>query len=188
MATTHSVGGEIDAFCGKCKMTLAHTILAMVGAKVARVRCNTCGADHAFRGASAPSPTPRSRAKPAGEKAEKVILTFQDRLAGRDLAQARSYSPKDTYKADEVISHPTFGYGIVSGVRIDKIDVDFKGMEKTLLHGRGQPAAHPRFDPPKTIARGPADKPFVEGANPPPQDAAPAPEPEPLPEPEQSQG
>ena len=31
---------------------LAHTILAMVGPKIVRVRCNTCGGDHAFRGAA----------------------------------------------------------------------------------------------------------------------------------------
>ena len=47
---THKVGGEVDAFCTRCKMDLAHTILAMVGTKPVRVRCNTCGGDHAFRG------------------------------------------------------------------------------------------------------------------------------------------
>ena len=31
-------------------MTLAHTILAMVGTKIARVKCNTCGGDHVYRG------------------------------------------------------------------------------------------------------------------------------------------
>ena len=28
---THRVGGEVDASCTRCKMELAHTILAMVG-------------------------------------------------------------------------------------------------------------------------------------------------------------
>ena len=55
MATTHKVGGEVDAFCTRCRLTLAHTILAMVGTKLARVRCNTCNGDHAYR--SAPGTT-----------------------------------------------------------------------------------------------------------------------------------
>ena len=37
---THRVGGEVDATCTRCKMELAHTILAMVGPKIIRVRCN----------------------------------------------------------------------------------------------------------------------------------------------------
>ena len=35
-------GGEVDCFCTRCKMVLAHTILAMVGDRPARVKCNTC--------------------------------------------------------------------------------------------------------------------------------------------------
>jgi len=46
---TLKVGGEVDAVCGRCKMTLAHTILAMVGTKPVRVQCNTCGAQHGYR-------------------------------------------------------------------------------------------------------------------------------------------
>ncbi|HLL55265.1 MAG TPA: hypothetical protein VK447_17035 [Myxococcaceae bacterium] len=162
---SYKVGGEVDAFCTRCKMTLAHTILAMVGTKIARVRCNTCGGDHAYR--SAPGTTTRTPASPksskrttAEERAEKQVLNFQEQLAGRDLAAAPMYSPKDSYQADQLINHPTFGYGIVTTVRNDKVDISFKGQQKTLVHKRGEtPGAKPSFSPPKTAARAPADKP-----------------------------
>jgi hypothetical protein len=145
--------------CTKCKMSLAHTILAMVGTRIARVRCNTCGGDHAYRtqgGTSAgKSSTPRA------PRAEKVIISFQDQLSGKDLSKARDYSPKETFRVDEVIKHPTFGLGIVSSVRNDKIEIAFKADSKTLIHGRGggAPSQRPAYHPPASPTSGPADKP-----------------------------
>src|SRR5690349_2429788 len=103
MATAHRVGGEVDAFCTKCRLTLAHTILAMVGTKIARVRCNTCGGEHAMRSApgSKPAATPRARAASA-EKPAKVVISFEQRLGERDANSAKTYSPKDTYLVDDL--------------------------------------------------------------------------------------
>ena len=118
MATQHKVGGEVDAFCTRCRLTLAHTILAMVGTKIARVRCNTCNGDHAYRSApgTTDKPSPSARASgggTSGTKAprarataeEKIIISFEEQLAGKDIANAPRYSPKDTYKPDQVIQH-----------------------------------------------------------------------------------
>jgi hypothetical protein len=162
---TQKVGGEVDAFCTRCKLTLAHTILAMVGTKIARVKCNTCNGDHVYR--SAPGTTDRpaapraSRAaSAAATKAEKVIISFEEQLAGKDVANAPRYSPKDTYQVDQVIQHPTFGTGLVTAVRGDKVDITFRTDVKTLVHGRGgAPAEKPAFSPPNARATGPADKP-----------------------------
>src|SRR3954467_14391173 len=142
---THKVGGEVDAFCTRCKMTLAHTILAMVGQTIARVQCNTCRGQHAYR--SAPGTAkPRSSSSSSGgstapraasrEPAVKTVITFEDQLKGHDLTRARQYSPKDSYAVDEVMDHPTFGFGLVRSVRADKVDVAFKASERTLVHGR----------------------------------------------------
>jgi hypothetical protein len=159
---THKVGGEVDAFCTRCKLTLAHTILAMVGTKIIRVRCNTCGGDHVYR--SAPGTTdrpPAARAsKPRADRPEKVVISFEDQLAGKDIANAPKYSPKDTYQLDQVIQHPTFGLGLVTLVRGDKVDIAFKSETKTLVHGRGgAPTDKPAFSPPSSRPTGPADKP-----------------------------
>lgn len=142
----HKVGGEVDAFCTRCKLTLAHIILAIVGSKIARVRCNTCGGDHAFR--SAPG---RTRAPSAPRQSRKrVVISFEEQLAGKDVAHAARYSPRNSYQHDQVIEHPTFGLGIVTTVREDKVDVVFKMAQKTLVHGRGQgPGVHPTFDHPR---------------------------------------
>ncbi len=130
---TSRVGGEVDGFCGKCKMVLAHTVLAMVGATIARVRCNTCGSDHAFRRTSGTSASARGRtaARPTRE-----VLGFEAQLQARGVDTARAYSPRATFQVDELISHPTFGLGIVRAVRRDKVDVAFKAAERTLIHGR----------------------------------------------------
>jgi hypothetical protein len=167
---TYKVGGEVDAFCTRCKLTLAHTILAMVGTKIARVRCNTCGGDHVYR--SAPGATDRPTASSSSRgtssarassapRAEKVVISFEEQLAGKDIANAPKYSPKDTYQVDQVIQHPTFGLGLVTAVRGDKVDITFKSESKTLVHARGgAPAEKPTFSPPAARPSGPADKPL----------------------------
>lgn len=177
MSAATRVGGEVDAFCNRCKLTLAHTVLAMVGSKVVRVQCNTCRGQHTFRGASAPSAAPKSggtrapRASGGGEaKPSKTVTSFEALLSEKDLSQARPYSPRTAYKPEDVLQHPTFGYGIVSAVRADKVDVTFKFYEKTLVHGRGEaPAARPSFQ----AAHGAAGPTGVE-ADPPDTDGEPA--------------
>lgn len=134
---TPKTGGEVDAMCNKCKMVLAHTILAMVGTKIARVRCNTCMSEHAFRGTTAPQS--RAPKKASSEKPARVVVSFAQQLEGKDPSKARKYSPKETFVAGDLVDHPTFGLGIVNAVRVDKIDVAFKAFEKTLVHGRLPP-------------------------------------------------
>ncbi|MBK7860686.1 MAG: hypothetical protein IPJ65_19205 [Archangiaceae bacterium] len=163
MSTTLRVGGEVDAFCTKCELLLAHTILAMVGPKIIRVRCNTCMGEHAFRGQVVPKSAAKPRASrastSAAEKAEKITIAWEERLKSTDLTKARKYSPKESFAAEEVMNHPTFGYGIVSAVRGDKIDVAFKAFEKTLLHKRPDGhAARPTFGTKPAAAPQPVDE------------------------------
>lgn len=167
MAEKKMTGGEVDSFCNKCKMTLAHTIIAMVGDRIARVQCNTCRSQHAHKSAPAAASTakvPRatksttSRATAAANKAAaKAAMTFEQLLSSKDATKARRYTPKDTYAVDDVIDHPTFGYGVVTGVRVDKLEVMFKTDTKTLVHGRGAnaPAERPTFTYPKPSSQKP---------------------------------
>lgn len=171
---TYRTGGEIDAACNKCKLTLAHTILAMVGDKVIRVQCNTCGSQHNYRGTqpSTGSTTSKARAttgaaKPRAPRAStspaavsRVTVSYEQLLADKGTSGARRYSPKDTYAQDEVIEHPSFGYGIVMEVRGDKVSVLFKMDEKTLVHGRGgAPAQRPAFHAPRAQSQAASDTP-----------------------------
>ena len=140
MPTPHRVAGEVDAFCTRCKLTLAHTIVAMVGSKIARVRCNTCGGEHVFRTADLASRSTRSSPTPSRQR---TVLSFADRLAQSNPAEATLYNPKLTYVVDQLINHPTFGLGIVTALRQDKIDVAFKAAAKTLIQGRGAKLERP---------------------------------------------
>ena len=141
---TTRVGGEVDSFCGKCKMLLAHTVLAMVGKSIARVRCNTCGTDHAFRKAPGNSAPASARSTP---RSARVVVGFAAQIEARGAATARAYSPQATFQVDELIAHPTFGLGIVQAVRRDKVDVAFKASERTLIHGRAGAGAGPESRP-----------------------------------------
>jgi hypothetical protein len=132
------VGGEVDSFCTKCQMTLAHTIHAIVSGRPVKVECNTCHGIHRFRGdmpAAAPSRPRVPGAKPVREKA--AITSFEELLRGKNLAMAQRYSPKITYQVDQVIEHPTFGLGWVSAIRdTSKIEVTFRTDVKILVQGK----------------------------------------------------
>ena len=130
----HRVGGDVDAFCTRCKMELGHTILAMVGSRPARVRCNTCQGEHAYRG---PPEKKKGTWVPASERASKPAVTsWEALLREKDVSRARPYSAKDRYSAEDVLQHPVFGIGLVQEVRGDKISVAFKADVKTLVHGK----------------------------------------------------
>jgi hypothetical protein len=126
-------GGEIDSFCTKCRMLLAHTILAIEGGKPARVQCNTCHSQHAFRRAPGEQAAKSSAAKPRTSVPKRA--TFDEEMAKR-TGIPKSYSPKNVFQMDDTLSHPTFGRGFVCAVRADKIDVTFSAGVKTLIHGR----------------------------------------------------
>ena len=128
MATALKVGGDIDAWCTRCKMTLGHTILAMVAGRPVRVRCNTCQGEHNYRASGSAAP------RTASEKPR--VTSWEALLAGKDVSRARKYSAREKFLADEVIQHPVFGIGLVQEVRGDKIQVAFKADVKTLVHGK----------------------------------------------------
>jgi hypothetical protein len=152
------VGGEVDAFCTRCKMVLAHTILAVWAEQIKKVRCNTCMGEHSFRSAQPGSKPARPRSsgasggsapKPAAEKA--LASSYEALIAGKSRASARRYSPKEKFEVGELVEHPSFGLGVIAATRgIDKVDVAFPGTVKTLLHNRGAaPASFARPPQPR---------------------------------------
>lgn len=152
-------GGEIDAFCTKCDLNLAHTIIAMVGPKVEKVQCNTCHATHKYRGLqplvkakSFAAPKKPSALKAAGSSRSRTVVTWEERLAGKDVARAKRYSPRETFVLDEVVDHPTFGLGLVTEVRGDKVDIAFKQEDKTLVHGKAGGEKHASYPHPNRAA------------------------------------
>lgn len=134
MSTPHVVGGEVDAYCTKCKLELGHTILAMVGTKLQRVRCNTCQGEHAFK-AHAPGTPVKRKAKPRSEARSgprSSGQTLEELLRGRDASQPHRYKLIEVFVKGEVIDHPSFGTGVVVDVRGDRFDAVFQAGLKTL--------------------------------------------------------
>ena len=128
------VGGEVDSFCTRCEMVLAHTIHAMVGPRPVKVECNTCHAVHAYRAPARSGAVPKAAPR---RSLKGPTLSFDEVLRTKNLAMAVKYSPKTTFAVDQVIEHPSFGLGFVSAV-LDgaKVQVTFRSDVKILIHAR----------------------------------------------------
>ncbi|MCL2179154.1 MAG: DUF3553 domain-containing protein [Proteobacteria bacterium] len=122
-------------------MELAHTILAMVDLRIARVRCNTCQAQHSLRKnpRGGPSPSSSSASPPRKTASPSMASSVPLLLASADASKARNYSPRENFAEGDFLNHPSFGLGLVQAVRGDKMDVAFKAFEKTLIHGKIPP-------------------------------------------------
>lgn len=139
----HRVGKDVDAWCSRCGLMLSHTIEAMVGDTIKRVHCNTCKSQHAYR-PHAPGEGPRPRARSSEDRPRRAggaglarASDYDRYLEGRDLSEARRYSPKSTFQQGEIIEHPTFGIGVATGVKDGgKVEVLFRDGPKVLIHGR----------------------------------------------------
>ena len=140
-----NVGGNADSWCTKCKLILAHTVVAMVGQAPVKAQCNTCGSAHKFRGDA-----PQSRGS-SGEKIKKALTKKNQRLnagmvqashyaelmEGREPNKAKRYSAKEMFEKGELIRHPKFGVGIVTVLKDPgKMEIIFETGPKTLVCGK----------------------------------------------------
>lgn len=136
------VGGNVDSWCGKCNLMLAHTIEAMVGDKPARVHCNTCQSQHGYKpykpGEAPRQVREREERGPMGPQPGKARAShYQELLKGKNMALAKRYSPKDKYAPGDVVEHPSFGVGVATALKDGtKIEVLFEDGPKVLVHGR----------------------------------------------------
>ena len=137
-----AVGKDIDSWCTRCKLMLAHTVETMIGSKITRVHCNTCGSQHAYR-AQPPGTASAPGRRSAGTSTPRVVRLapapadeYARLLDGRDRTAARPYTPQERFAANDLLTHPTFGLGIVTTLKErTKIEVVFRDGVKTLLHG-----------------------------------------------------
>lgn len=143
-------GSDVDAYCSKCDLDLAHVIVAMIGDRPVRVQCKTCRSTHAYRGKKAvDGPTKKSAGAKAGtakrvsaRAAANRANEYEAAMDGKDLARAKRYKPATVFEVDDVIDHPTFRFGVVTRLLSDaKIEVVFETGAKTLVHAREAVAA-----------------------------------------------
>ena len=135
------VGGDTLSWCGKCRLELAHVIVAMLDGKPKRVQCKTCKAPHGYKRLGAAAEAKAKRAPRAGAEPKKVTVRaavyWEEKVAKLSAKVPRRYAVNERFDATDLLEHPTFGLGVVETVRGDgKIIVLFKDGEKTLIHGK----------------------------------------------------
>jgi hypothetical protein len=143
MAEAYRVAGKVDAWCGRCKLMLVHTVETISEGKPLRVHCNTCQQQHGFKPYE-PGESPRQvRAKEGGgsprspQPGQAKASHYDTLLFARDKTLAKPYSPKTKFAPEDLVTHPTFGMGIVTSLKDGtKIEVVFPEGVKVLIHGR----------------------------------------------------
>lgn len=126
------VGGEVDAWCGKCDGLKTHSIVAMVGDVPKQVLCQACGSRHTYR----TGPARKREASEANASTSRKVAVDPEaarraeiqRALAEELATAsvvRTFNPKERYKAGEIISHPEYGRGKIENVLRSSLLVRF---------------------------------------------------------------
>ena len=155
-ATQPAVGREIEAACSHCTMTLTHTILAMVGLEVVKVKCRTCGGEHKYksaREAAAPKEVKEKKARAAKAattrgtgSARKVAEAegnsravrqlYQRAMADRNRTDAVAYIATLDARPGMLVDHKSFGFGIVDAIFEGKSRFLFEDGYKILVTNR----------------------------------------------------
>lgn len=138
-----TAGDTIDSQCTRCKALLNHTIVAMVAGQVVRVKCNTCGSEHnhrpvkeskpaATRAVKAESAPRASRARAAKAPVVSEEEIWEEMVRPHDPDLAVPYNMEGKFKTNTLVSHPTFGIGLVASCQQGKIEVVFRAGRKLL--------------------------------------------------------
>jgi hypothetical protein len=138
-----AVGSDIEAYCTKCKLILAHTIVSMDeakdGAKPKRVKCNTCNGLHNYRAAK---PVRKTTADKKGKSttkstSRKTRQSWDDVMKEAADKPHKQYSMSGSFGEGDWIEHSTFGLGCVQAfIAPNKITVRFSDSTRMLVCNR----------------------------------------------------
>jgi len=129
MLKKFSVGEGVVSSCTKCKLDLDHSIVAMDGESILKVKCRTCGSTHKFRDPADIKKTRSARKSEEGIKSVEVLWeTCIAEAQGRECV----YDMTGKYRIGDIVLHAIFGKGIVRKVYYNKCDVLFKDKERLM--------------------------------------------------------
>lgn len=132
-----SVGKDVDSYCTKCRLELGHLIVAMVGDKIAKVKCNTCGGVHNYREVKKLQKTVSSSKKTTTPKKQKDMGKTTEVLWEERISKARGteipYGMGKAFKVGDLIVHELFGKGVVLQVSPKKCIAIFSDKERMLV-------------------------------------------------------
>lgn len=148
MRREKSAGDIIETNCTKCKALTNHTIVAMVGELIVKVECNVCHSSHKYhppkeakaaKSPAAPRVTRTATGAPRREKkdpAAEAAAQWEALQSSFDPEKAIPYNMNTAYRVKNLVSHPTFGLGVVQQVLApNKIEVLFQEGRKLLRCG-----------------------------------------------------
>ena len=129
-----TAGKDVIAYCNKCKLRLSHVVVVMKDENTpGKVTCKTCGDTHAFK----EKPTTRKKSTSISNKAIDAVLNRWEEAVQNSNEKPQKYSPRVKFEVNQLVSHPTFGDGVVEkNIDNNKIEVIFKGQIKVLVHNR----------------------------------------------------
>lgn len=135
--TKLSVGKDVDSYCTKCRLELGHLIVAMVGDKIAKVKCNTCGGTHNYREMKKKLKSGETPKKTATPKIQKDAGKTPELLWEASISKTRGaevpYEMGRAFKVGDVIAHELFGKGVVKQISPRKCTALFKDKERMLV-------------------------------------------------------
>ena len=104
-----SVGKEVLSYCSKCKLNLAHIIVAMKDLdNIAKVECRTCKALHAFKD---PSVKAKKVRRTTGPKSQRKMVSVGE-LWVEEMAKIKMtpvpYGIRSTFSKGDLIEHKSF--------------------------------------------------------------------------------
>jgi len=133
-------GTDVDAYCTKCKIVLAHVVMAMAGAKPRRVKCNTCGGEHNYRAEKPLAKTTEKGEKPAKKTPtkRKTRQSWEETMKEAASKPHKKYAMSGSFEEGDWIEHAKFGLGCVQTfVPPNKITVRFADSSKLLVCNQG---------------------------------------------------
>lgn len=163
------VGAEIEAYCSRCKTDTPHTVLTKYEDEIRSVQCSTCSSTHAYRpprGESEEDSIPEPISVRRRQGLQK--LSWEEAMAQLNMANAKLYTPAESFSEGEVLEHPVFGYGYVSDLVSDtKLEAHFRDGQRILVYNRKDisiPLPSKRRSPPPVFAKTLPDKKRKKGA------------------------
>ncbi len=132
--TKIAVGSDVEAYCTKCKMVLAHVVVAMQGLKPRRVKCNTCNGEHNYRATKPLAKTAKKSEKTKSGAPKKTRQSWDEVMQEATTKPHKTYSMSGSFGEGDWIEHRTFGLGCVqSFVPPNKITVRFADSTRMLV-------------------------------------------------------
>jgi len=128
MLDTYAAGESIVSTCTKCKLNLDHTIVAMDGIVIVKVKCRTCGSTHKYRDPAVVKKPRISRKKSAEPSTAMLWQACLSQARGKELV----YNITGRYRVGDILIHDKFGKGVVRKLSMNKCHVIFEDKERLM--------------------------------------------------------